>query len=168
MKSAVFVMLFTLVGADPAAAINRCIGPDGKAVYQDTACAGAGTKIEVRPASGYAPPATVKTGISEADRLNALTDESQKDRQRRDLRDRIVPSAVAALADHKQQCEQAQARMEAQQYRYVQNLYGKTHAAQVASEMAAAAALCVTKDRELRDALTVVQQECTALECTRR
>ena len=58
--------------------------------------------------------------------------------------------------------------MEAEQYRYVQNLYGKTHAAQVASEMAAAAALCDTKDRELRDALAVVQQECAALECMRR
>ena len=72
MKGALFAVFFALVCAGPAAAINRCVGPDGKAVYQDTACAGAGTKIEVRPASGNAPPATVKAGISEADRYRRI------------------------------------------------------------------------------------------------
>lgn len=42
--------------AAPAWAIHKCVGPDGRAVFQDAPCAdGRGQRIEVRPASGHAP-----------------------------------------------------------------------------------------------------------------
>ena len=49
----------TLIGATllltataPAWAINKCVGPNGKAVFQDAPCAGQGGAVTVKPASG--------------------------------------------------------------------------------------------------------------------
>lgn len=36
----------------PAAAVNKCTGPDGTVTFQDAPCAGKGEAIKVRPASG--------------------------------------------------------------------------------------------------------------------
>lgn len=172
-KNATLHIAFVLTTGQ-ALAINKCTTTDGKVAFQDTPCAGAGKneKIEVRPASGNIPAAlgasaAGKVPISEAERLNALTAASQNDRRRIDLRDRLVPSAKAMLSQNTQQCAQKQEQLAAEQYRYVQNLYGKTHAAQAASEMAAAAAICATKDRDLRDTLDKLQVECTAADCMR-
>ncbi len=108
-----------------------------------------------------------KNQTSEADRLNKLTEESQKERRRWDVRDRLLPGAKAALAQHKQNCEATQARLSAQQYEYVQNMYGKVHAAQKASEMAAAAARCDMEERELARTVEKLTAECEATDCKR-
>ena len=50
----------------PAWAINKCIGPDGKAVFQDAPCAGKGEEIKVRPASGSAPAAAPPASAPES------------------------------------------------------------------------------------------------------
>lgn len=150
-----------LAGACQAQTMYRCgntfsqqpCAPDARAVAVPT------------PAAGAVKAPTDKPVISEADRLNKLTDESQKDRRRRDLRDRIIPSATADLNGHRYQCAQRQAALEDDQYSYRQNLYGKIHASQRASEMAANAATCDTKDRELKDQLDTLQKECAALNC---
>lgn len=159
--------------ASPGWAINRCAGPDGTFVFQDLPCNGAGQEVFVHPASGAAPVTVLgmkggKPAVSEADRLNALTAESQKDRRRWDLRDRLVPNAKSALARHKFQCAKAQQDLQSEQFRYVQNLYGKTHAAQIASEMAASAATCETRDRELREDLDRLRGECAQLDCAKQ
>lgn len=169
MKFQGIVLLLSLSALAPAWAINKCTGPDGKVAYQDAPCAGKGETINVKPASGQSP--VVKLGadgtlpMSEADRLNALTAESQRDRRKRDLKERLVPYAQSELVRHKYQCTQTQKDLEADQYAYRQNLYGKTHAAQIASEMAASAARCDTKDRELRENLETLRKECLALGC---
>lgn len=43
----------------PAWAVNKCTGPDGKVVYQDAPCAGAGRKIELYPGSVVTLPKPV-------------------------------------------------------------------------------------------------------------
>ncbi len=153
-------------------AINKCIGPDGKAVFQDRPCEGKGEKIDVRPASGASPVAKVgadgKRPMTEAERLEALTAESQKDRRRWDLREQMIPVALRDIATHKQQCQETQQRLADGQYQYRQNLYGKTHAAQIASEMAANAATCETKSRELKENLDSLQAECKAIGCVKQ
>lgn len=151
----------------PAWAVNKCIGPDGATVFQDTPCSGKGGKIDLRPAAGNAlEPAPLAPGVkpqTETERIEKQISESQRDRRKRDLQDRLVPDARASLEGHRSGCEQTQKRLEASQYRYVQNLYGKTHAAQVASEMAASAATCGTKERELKENLNALQKECSEL-----
>lgn len=37
---------------NPAWAVNKCTGVDGRVVFQDSACDGAGEKLNVRPATG--------------------------------------------------------------------------------------------------------------------
>jgi hypothetical protein len=76
-----------------------------------------------------------------------------------------LPEAEAALVKHSASCEQRQNELAASQYAYRQNLYGKTHAAQIASEMAAAAAKCDTKDRELQRNFDALAKECGDLRC---
>lgn len=157
------------VGAGPAWSINRCVAPNGKVVFQDRPCPGKGERIEVRPASGDAPSAASspddKPKMSEAERLNALTDESQRDRRRWELREHLIPSTRMAQDRHRANCERTQRDLQDEQYRYVQNLYGKTHAAQMASEMAAVAARCDTTNRELKAQLDALTAECNSLGC---
>jgi hypothetical protein len=150
-----------------AAAVNKCIGPDGRVVFQDAPCAGKGETITVRPASGAAPgqPAGAAQGArqTEAQRIEANVAASQKERRLRDLTQREVPAADAAIESHLLACQDEQRRIESGKFAYVQNLYGKTHAAQVAAEQAAAASRCDTKDRELRAQAQRVRKQCTDL-----
>lgn len=169
-----WLLLLVCLAASQAWAVNKCVGPTGKVSFQDAPCPGKGETLTVRPAAGASPAqaagAAAADGaapMTEAQRLNKLADDSQRERRRRDLLNRIIPGARASLDQHRYQCKETQARLEAQKYKYVQNLYGKTHAAQVSSEMAAAAAACDTRDRELKEQLEAVEQECAALGCGR-
>jgi hypothetical protein len=73
--------------------------------------------------------------------------------------------ADQALLDHRSACERRIAALTASQGAYVQNLYGKIHAAQMASEKAAAAVMCDTKERELKEDLDHLAKECAELKC---
>ena len=139
-------------------------------MFQDTPCAGKGEQLTVRPASGAAPvaPVAVPGAVrkTEAQRLEELVSNSVRERRRRDLEQLFIPYAKAATDKHRAACADSQARLEASKYAYKQNLYGKTHAAQIASEMAAAAAVCETKDRELKENLEALRKECSELGCS--
>lgn len=159
----------------PAWSINKCTGADGKVSFQDAPCTGKGELLTVRPASGSAPVTAVAASgaasgaarMTEAQRINANVAQSQSERRKRDLEETFIPQAKAATVQHRAACNDSQARLEASKYAYKQNLYGKTHAAQIASEMAAAAAACETKDRELKESLDALSKECAALGCTK-
>ncbi len=79
------------------------------------------------------------------------------------MRETYLPQAEEARVSHRTACARKQTDLAAQQYAYQQNLYGKTHAAQIASEMAATAALCETKDRELKEITDALLKECASL-----
>ena len=147
----------------PAQAINKCTGADGKVTFQDGLCAGQGEAITVKPASGAGLPGGTLPGVSDAQRINAQTEQSQRERRVRELETLWLPQAQANLAAHKQRCEQQQRSLASDQYRYQQNLYGKTHSAQRASEMAAVAATCDTKDRELTSHVERLKAELSEL-----
>ena len=153
-------------------AVNKCTGPDGAVVFQDAPCAGKGEALTVRPASGAAraAPAPAGSGVeapakpqTEAQRIESNIAASQKERRLRDLTEREVPRADGAIRAHAQACKEEQDRLEQAKGRYVQNLYGKTDAAQKASEQAAAAARCDTKDRDLREWHARLKNECQQL-----
>ena len=160
----------------PAAAINKCTGADGKVSFQDAPCNTSRSEtVDVRPASGRTTPSptpvrspndpAAPSPVSEAARLDGIVAASQRSRRALDLRERVLPDAERAVKEHRQACDAKQKELAAQQYVYQQNLYGKTHAAQMASEMAAAAVRCDTKDRELKEALDVLAKECATLRC---
>lgn len=165
----------------PAWAINKCTGVDGKVAFQDAPCQGKGEILDVKPASGRgltayaagatgagatAPVSSVKP-MTEAERIEKQVAQSQRERRRRDLEQMFVPQAKAATEQHRASCAERQKNLEASKYAYKQNLYGKTHAAQIASEMAAASAACETRDRELKENLDALRKECDALGCSK-
>lgn len=101
--------------------------------------------------------------MTEAQRIEEGIAASQKDRRLRELNEREVPGAENAIRANLAACEEEQRRLEMAKGRYVQNLYGKTDAAQRAAEQAAAASRCDTKDRELRERAAALRGECQKL-----
>lgn len=171
MKIKTVMVAMAIASTSPAWAINKCT-IDGQVVFQDAACPGKGETLTVRPASGAAkPPASspvnadgsTQKPLTEAQRIESNISASQKERRLRDLTDREVPRADVAIRAHAQSCKEEQDRLEQAKGRYVQNLYGKTDAAQMASEQAAAAARCDTKDRDLRERAAQLKAECQQL-----
>ena len=165
--------LLLATGGSAWAALHKCTQLDGRTAYQDKPCEnGKGETIEVRPATGVKPVQTPlvdgKKPPTEAERLEALVAQSQRERRRRDLEERLIPNTQTERVRHRYQCTEQQKSLQERQYAYKQNLYGKTHAAQIASEMAAAAALCDTRDRELGESLQKLHDECAALQCSRQ
>lgn len=169
MKHLLIAAALLTVLCAPAWAVNKCTGADGKVVYQDAPCAGKGEVLIVTPAAGRgaAPgasaPVPAARPMSEAQRIDAQVAASQRERHLRDVETLFVPQAAWAVDRHRRACEQEQSDLAAGQYKFRQNLYGKTHATQVASEMAAASARCETRDRELREQLDALKSECAAL-----
>lgn len=159
--------LSAALAVSPAWAVNKCTGPDGRVAFQDAPCAGKGEALTVRPSSGAARAAPADAGGNKpqtnAERIEGQIAASQKERRLRELTQREVPVAQSAVTQHLADCEAEQARIQRDQFAYVQNLYGKTHAAQKASEMAAAAARCDMRDRELRAVADNLLAECRQL-----
>jgi hypothetical protein len=143
-----------------------CFAAHGQTMYRcgntfsQQPCSSDAAKIEVKPAAGAS---TMKpTGDkqqSEAARIELNIAKSQTERRTRELRDVFIPGAEQERANHQDSCKEKQARLRADQYKYQQNLYGKTHAAQMASEIAALATSCDQKDRELGENLEKLKKE---------
>ena len=161
-----FIAVACVTLGSQAWAIHKCVGPNGKPVFQDAPCQGEGHAITVRPASGHAAPKPqdpASKPMSEADRINARTEANLRKSRMNELQEFHVPNARRAVARHRQDCEQRQEALKADQYKYVQNLYGKTHAAQRAGEMAAEASSCDRRERELNENLEKLLSECRQL-----
>lgn len=147
-------------------AVNKCTAADGAVAFQDAPCQGKGGAIDVKPAAGRTAPLAAASNTApqtESQRLEALITASQRSRRLRELQDIHYPNAKGAVIEHRQACAQEQKDLAAKQYAYVQNLFGKTHAAQIASEMAAASARCDLKDRELVASEAALKVECAKL-----
>ncbi|WP_298429002.1 DUF4124 domain-containing protein [Ottowia sp.] len=149
------------------AQVFKCPDANGRTVIQQMPCPG-GKQMDVKPASGQAKPRPAALDadgkpMTEAERIEANTQASMRHRRMQDLSERIVPSAWSEIQNHRSQCQAKLERLRAGQYAYRQNLYGKTHAAQIASEMAAESAQCDTKDRELVRNYQSLVAECKGL-----
>lgn len=166
-SSALAIGLFLCANAyfAPVWAVNKCTGPDGKVTFQDAPCNGKGEMLVIKPASG---PGTLPDPAENAkntvvQRMEATVAASQKQRRLSEVETIYLPQSQVAVEQHRRSCEQEQKDLASGQFKYVQNLYGKTHAAQIASEMAAASTRCDTKDRELKEQLDALRSECTRL-----
>lgn len=155
----------------PAWAVNKCTGPDGKIVFQDALCTGKGEKIEVRPATGASRPTpTAVSGAeavpkkqTEADRLNALTAASQRDRRKVELEERLIPFAKGAIFSGKSNCDAELKALQVKKLSANNNLAGATWENSISSEMAAIATRCSTRSQELRDEYSTLKKECVEL-----
>lgn len=163
LKCSLYAMALLVVCAQ-ALAVNKCTSADGKVSFQDAPCMGGKSEFTgAKSSSGIAPQtnnATPSKPQSEAQRLEAQVDASVKERRLYDLENVNYPVSMKLLEQHRRDCESEQVRLKAGQFAYVQNLYGKTHAAQIASEMAAASARCDLKDRQLKEQVDSVRAEC--------
>lgn len=159
--------LAVLALCTPAWAANKCTGADGKVSFQDVPCVGKSEQLNIRQGAPLSPAAAGAVDVpgkskpqSEAQRLDAITAASVKERKLYELQSVDYPVSLKIISDHRQACEAEQVRLKQGQFTYVQNLYGKTHAAQMASEMAAASARCDLKDRQLKEQSDSVKAEC--------
>lgn len=163
MLKAILIALLAGTFAHGAMAINKCTGPDGRAVYQDKPCAGAGGAIVVKPATGPALAAPTSTGTSEADRLNASVAHSQNERKRLSLERRGVPDAHAATLAFRSHCKAELARLDKEKQSADTRPTGQAWATRLASEQASMAVQCSTRDRELTHEHNQALKECQDL-----
>ncbi|ART52786.1 hypothetical protein CBP34_15480 [Acidovorax carolinensis] len=173
MKHLAFLAIALL--ASPTWAINKCIGPDGKVVFQDAPCAGKGETINVQPASGHAPktvPAATTAGANAAPATVANTAPANKKEgafgeswQRRTyLENRGVADARAATDNHQRECAAQQVALASRKRIANNNLAGATWEQSISAEMQAAATMCDSRSRELRAELEALQKELRELQ----
>lgn len=163
MLIAALAMTIGLVG--PAAAINKCSGPDGKVVFQDAPCTGKGEKIVVKPAAGDAPASTSSSEgrmQTESQRLEQQLSRLQIDRRRRDL-EIALPNAYSEQASHSAACDAEMRALQAKKTRANNNLAGATWEQSISSEMNAVARRCETRSKTIEANIEATRKECHAL-----
>lgn len=157
------VLALAAVVMVPAFAINKCVGADGKTVFQDVPCVGQGQKIDVKPASGNAtamsplpPNAALPSGAAGDKKEGAFGERWQR---RTYLENRGVPDARIAISSHQAQCDSQQRSLAAKKGSATNNLAGATWEQSISAEMQAAATACDTRARELRKQLESLEKE---------
>jgi len=154
-RLAVTAAVLLLASGAPAWAINKCAGPNGKAVFQDTPCAGQGSEITVKPASGYVSPpqaaASDTVPVTEAQRINANLAKRERDMRKRELE--------RAIEENTARCEQEQVTLQTRKSSAYNNLAGATWEQSISQEMQAAAQRCDTRGQELYRELERYQRE---------
>lgn len=175
MKLFILAFVALLGVSDDAAAINKCLGSDGKTVFQDAPCTGAGETIIVKPARGASiPPSTATTpsasgatadasSMTEVQRIESKIAKSQKDRRKIDLEARFVPDSYQAIGIHRAQCEAELRSLQSKKRLASNNLAGATWEGSISSEMSAIATRCDTRNRELMADYERFRAECREL-----
>lgn len=165
MRFGTLLLGATLAWPCASMAINKCIGADGKAVFQDAPCAGGqGGKIEVRPSRGSAPPAAPAQSpavapsssqlpaspVSETERLRALSRKLNRENRLVSLQ-HAIPSARGAVDEQKRRCDAQLAALQRKKLASTNNLAGATWEQSISMEMSALAQRCDTEIRTLSD-----------------
>lgn len=101
--------------------------------------------------------------MTEADRLNASTAASQRERRRRDLETIHVPNAAGFIYRQRVQCDAEIRALQARKLSAANNLAGATWEGSISTEMTAIATRCDSRNRELRDDLEAMRKECREL-----
>lgn len=168
------VVLSAALLTAPVWAINKCIGPDGKAVFQDAPCAGKGEEIKVRPASGNAPAAAPPASAPATSANTAGQSGTRKEgafgeswQRRTYLENRGIADARDAVRANQQRCDAQQRELAARKGQARNNLAGATWEQSISTEMQAAATLCDSKARDLRANLEALEKELRELQAKR-
>jgi hypothetical protein len=97
------------------------------------------------------------------ERLNRLSDQMQAQRRRQELELYLVPRAQNQIAQHRAQCDREYRDLQGKKTLANNNLAGATWEQSISTEMAALAARCDSRSRELLTNLELVRSECRAL-----
>lgn len=162
MRNLLFILAFCLPSAY-AQQIYKCGN-----TFSQQPCGTTNETITVKPASGATgarASSSTPGSMTEADRLNALTEKGLGETRRRNLEDIEVPGITARIAQTREFCAQQQAALEARKYAYVQNMWGVTNRAAVANEQTTLALKCDSDIRLLQERLASYQAECQKLGC---
>lgn len=155
-------------------AINKCTGPDGAVVFQDAPCTGQGGQINVRPASGHAPPpqfaaeggqdsSTPSKPMTEAQRIERSVKASKDGRRRKSLETYLISDLKSSLERHNRACDADIAALRRKKGLANNNLAGATWEESISSEMNAVALRCDSKTKDMRDRLAELKKECAEL-----
>lgn len=163
------IFLISVIAPSAFGQVYRCPDAKGRVIIQQAPCAG-GSEMNVRPASGLAPePAANSTEpsaakpITEADRINARTEASQRERRKFELEHRGVPEADVAIANSRRDCQTQLNELDASRGSARNNLAGATYLQSVAAQMQVVATRCDTQERALRDSYDRLLRECKQL-----
>lgn len=154
-------------------AINKCIGPNGSAVFQDAPCPGQGGQINVRPASGHAPNSTPPPSdpqgsasskpMTEAQRIEQSIKASKDGRRRKALETYLISDLQSSLNQHNRACDADIAALRRKKGLANNNLAGATWEESISSEMNAVALRCDSKTKDMRERLAEMKKECADL-----
>lgn len=148
-----------MLACTPAFAINKCLTPDGKAVFQDLPCSGGqGGRVDVRPASGReAPtPQAAPAGKPSVEAEGVFGDRWQRLQH---LKNRGVPDARADLQNTIANCDAQQLELSKRKTYANNNLAGATWEQSISTEMQAKATLCDAKIRDARSLVDRLEKE---------
>lgn len=152
MKRVTFIAA-VLVLATNAHAINRCIGPNGKAVFQDAPCAGQGGEIEVRPSTGAPPPPPPSNPAAKQ------KPDSSTELRRIELETYLVKNKRDQVNGANQDCQNQLARLADSKKYASNNLAGAVYESSISSEMQSVATMCQSKTAQLRAELAELERE---------
>lgn len=162
----VTVSAMLLAAVAPAWAINKCIGTDGKPVFQDAPCMGKGEKIVVRPASGDAPEpdkaALAAAPVPEGQRLERQLSQVQSERRRRDL-EVAIPKSQFEQANFMQACDRDLQALQDKKALARNNLAGATWLQSISTEMGALTRRCESRTNAMTANIEAMRKECQAL-----
>lgn len=153
--------LLVALGACPAWAINKCVGPDGKAVFQDLPCVGKGEQLVVRPASGYTgPEGAAASGVpTQLERMQRQLDQMQGDRRRAEL-EFALSQAYTDQTNLNAACDREIAGLQAKKGRAKNNLAGATWEQSISTEMNAIAKRCETRGNLIATRIEALRKDC--------
>lgn len=167
------VLLMLVIGSiNPAWAVNKCTGADGKVSFQDMPCSGRGEALDVRPATGSAqqpqpsssqadrPSAPPKT---EAQRINEQVEQSRNARRLQELELVELPRVYSIQSQQRASCDAQIQSLRRDKGFAKNNLAGATWEQSLSTEMIAIASRCETRGREIQADIDQLRKECHAL-----
>lgn len=180
MRLVLTFLLMTVV--QPALAINRCTGPDGRTTYQETPCSTDSKSQALRIAPAPVAPAAARvpstapalatglpmtpTPMTEAQKLEAQIAALRREGRKRSLEDTLLPNAMRARDAGQRQCDAQLAAIRNRKLSANNNLAGATYEQSLSQEMSAVVARCDTFSRNLTMQVEDLKRECSALDCT--
>lgn len=160
-------------------AVNKCKTADGKTVFQDAPCMGAGETLRVRPASGSAPPVAASAappdgsagspssqageppkGTTYVQQLARAKDERERREKWFEMRkfEQVMDSQIA-------ECSREQQRLASEKNYSKNNLAGATRDVSISNEMQAAASLCGERIKVVQVQLEAAKVTCERIKC---
>lgn len=156
------LLTIALLAASPTWAINKCTNANGKVVFQDAPCSGHGQQIEVRPASGNAPPTAAPQAATASQSAAAPQKpklDSSTELRRIELEQYLVKNKRDQVNGTNQDCQARLNELSQRKRQANNNLAGAVLESSISSEMQSVSVMCESKTRQLQAELDALERE---------